>query len=442
MMGGVLSHRRVVRGSAAVAAATLASMLVGIWNAGAVPSKLYVDMRAPTCSDGGPGSASKPFCTIDRAARVAIAGQTVLVSSGTYLESLEPANSGTATRPIRFKAAPGATVTLTGQVNGIEISSARWIVVRGFRVFDTSGPGIRVKNSTHITVVGNTVSYAGDPTEDGAAKGIRLVDTTDSLVASNVTHHNSDAGIYLSATTTRVVVRDNRSYANARGYIRAAAGVDVRGPDNTVDGNITYDNEDSGINIWKGAHGCLVVNNVSYSNGDHGIDVLQSTEARVMANTVYGNVDSGIEVQAGSATLANNISVDNGINSPRTSGNIRVTANAVASTTVDFDLVFLTVPGVMIDWAGTKYSSLAAFQSATGQEDRGMEAPPLWVAPQSGDFRLLVGSPAIDSADSGVIGQPDTDVDGHPRYDHPLMPNTGTGPVPYDDRGAYEYQAM
>src|SRR5207249_1597921 len=75
-----------------------------------------------------------------------------------------------------------------------------------------------------------------------------------------------------------------------------------------------------------------------------------------------------------------------------------------------------------------------------GQEAHGIQADPKWASPTGGDFHLLAGSPAIDSADSGVTGQPSTDVEGHPRVDDPATPDSGAGPRTYDDRGAYEFQ--
>ena len=41
--------------------------------------------------------------------------------------------------------------------------------------------------------------------------------------------------------------------------------------------------------------------------------------------------------------LANNVSVDNGINSPRTVGNLRVDSTSITGATLDYDLVFLFV---------------------------------------------------------------------------------------------------
>src|SRR5207247_29035 len=70
----------------------------------------------------------------------------------------------------------------------------------------------------------------------------------------------------------------------------------------------------------------------------------------------------------------------------------------------------------------------------------GLQSDPLWKSPTAGDFHLTAGSPAIDSADSGVSGWPSTDADGHARIDDPSTTNTGLGTIPYADRGAYEYQ--
>ena len=178
-----------------------------------------------------------------------------------------------------------------------------------------------------------------------------------------------------------------------------------------------------------------------YRNGDHGIDVLSSVGQLVVSNTVYRSVDSGIEVQgSGGATIRNNISVDNGINSPRTSGNIRIVDSGSASrTTLNRDLLYLSSGTILIDYVGTKYSTLVAFRSATGQEQNGRQGPPMFVAAASGDFHLLDGSPAIDSADSGAPGQPAVDADGRGRVDDPATTNAGVGPRAFDDRGAYEF---
>jgi hypothetical protein len=118
---------------------------------------------------------------------------------------------------------------------------------------------------------------------------------------------------------------------------------------------------------------------------------------------------------------------------------LRADSYSASRTTADYDVVYLRTSGVAVDWAGVRYSSLAAFVAATGQESHGREADPRFVSAVSANFRLAAGSPAIDAANSSVAGQPLLDADDRPRIDDPATPNTGTGSVAYADRGAYEF---
>src|SRR6266545_3791639 len=472
-----------------IAVATTALVGLNVRGAAAAAAVLYVDRNNPSCSDTGPGTSTQPFCTIKPAASQATAGQTVQVASGTYPELVTVSNSGAPGSPIVFSAAPGASVTVSGQANGFKLAGKSYVTIQGFTVANTSSYGfyvsssssnvivsdnqvsgitgygfwansssgvtvsgntisntsnygLHVDTSTNVTVSGNDVSFAGQRAVDLIKYGIKLTDTTNSLVSGNLSHDNSNDGIFLDATTTGVRVTGNEAFGNARGYSRAAPGIDVRGYNNTVDRNISHDNEDSGFQFYTGSHDNLVVDNLSYGNGDHGIDDLGSTNQRIISNTVYDNVAAGINVEGSStgATIENNIAVDNGINSPRTSGNIRVDSTSTTGTTVNYNLVFLSVPDVMYQWGSDKYDSLQAFRAATGMEAHGDQDDPSWVSAASGDFHLLAGSPAIDSADSAVSGETSTDLEGLPRADDPDTHNSGAGVRKYDDRGAYEFQ--
>jgi parallel beta-helix repeat protein len=424
-----------------------------VWMAMAAPAHasgttLYVDQNNPNCSNTGAGTQSSPFCTIQAGASHAVAGTTVQVATGTYREKVTVPNSGSASAPIVLQAAPGATVTVTGQANGFAISTKSWITVQGFAITATSSYGISVQYSSNITITGNHVSYSGQPVSGQTAAGIYVKSTNDSRIANNVSDHNTDGGIYVHSGSTRDTIAGNKTFANARGYTRAAPGIDVRSSGNTVEANISHNNEDSGIQFYNGGGAAIVRNNVCYHNGDHGIDNLNSPNQVIVANTVYGNTTAGINVEgtpgtaaSSGATLANNISVDNALtNTFGQKGNIRVDVNSVPGTTINYDQVFLTSSGTMFNWNGKTYSSLAALVAATGQEGRGIQADPQWTAAASGDFHLLAGSPAIDSANSGVVGQPAVDIEGNSRVDDPATANTGTGPRKYDDRGAYEFQ--
>src|ERR687884_316428 len=189
------TRSRHALGVALVAAVLAMAALVGAAPGSADSTTLYVDRASAAWSDGGPGTLAQPFCTIGAAAAKVTAGQTVQVAAGTYPEAVNVSSSGTSTAPITFTAAPGATVTLSGQANGFVISGRSWVTVNGFSVTGTSGYGIDVSSSSHVTISGNHITNAGQPLSGKTKGGIRLTSVTDSLVVGNTADHNSDYGI-------------------------------------------------------------------------------------------------------------------------------------------------------------------------------------------------------------------------------------------------------
>jgi hypothetical protein len=73
-----------------------------------------VAQRDPQASDDGDGSKERPWKTISRAAAEVAPGDTVVIRDGTYREQVLFKTSGTEQAPIRFEAAQGARVVLTG----------------------------------------------------------------------------------------------------------------------------------------------------------------------------------------------------------------------------------------------------------------------------------------------------------------------------------------
>ncbi|WP_136192582.1 right-handed parallel beta-helix repeat-containing protein [Actinomyces procaprae] len=70
---------------------------------------------SPSGSDAAPGDAAAPFRTINRAARAAMPGDTVLIHEGTYREWVRPPRTGLdGDRRITFAAAPGEHPVLKG----------------------------------------------------------------------------------------------------------------------------------------------------------------------------------------------------------------------------------------------------------------------------------------------------------------------------------------
>ena len=139
---------RLSRRVGVVAGATILAFGAAYPPAQAAVSTLFVG--GANCSDAGQGTQSQPFCTINKAAGVAVAGQTVVVASGTYNETVTVKNSGSAGSPIVFQPAAGATVTVSGGTNGFILSSRQYVTISGFSVTGTSSYGISISGSNNI----------------------------------------------------------------------------------------------------------------------------------------------------------------------------------------------------------------------------------------------------------------------------------------------------
>lgn len=66
-----------------------------------------------TGNNSNSGTEAQPYLTISKAAQVAVAGDVVIISEGTYEELLAPANNGTPANPIVFKGKAGDKVIIT-----------------------------------------------------------------------------------------------------------------------------------------------------------------------------------------------------------------------------------------------------------------------------------------------------------------------------------------
>jgi len=79
----------------------------------AAPAEFWVDQRHKEASDAKPGTKEQPWLTVGKAAATLVAGDTVIVRPGVYREAVVPKASGTAEKPITYRA-EGEGVVLSG----------------------------------------------------------------------------------------------------------------------------------------------------------------------------------------------------------------------------------------------------------------------------------------------------------------------------------------
>ncbi|WP_076860620.1 right-handed parallel beta-helix repeat-containing protein [Bradyrhizobium mercantei] len=260
-------------------------------------------------------SASAPLATLQAAANLVKAGDTVEVMNGTYTAPaggsvLNITTSGTASAPITFEAAPGQTPVIdsSGTWNGINIQ-ASYINVKGFTVIggaanytlsqalagystesaSLNGNGIAV-NSPGNGIVPNHITIANNTVYNQPGGGIATIGADYVQILNNTVHDNahwsaygaSGISVFTSANLdtnpgVHFIIIGNRAYNNAQLVPTAGDGTITDGEGIILDTNTGY------------AGQILVQNNTVYGNGGPGIESLQTADAVITGNTVYGN---------------------------------------------------------------------------------------------------------------------------------------------------------
>ncbi|GAA2805929.1 right-handed parallel beta-helix repeat-containing protein [Kribbella solani] len=354
----------------------------------------------------------------------------------------------------------GHQVEAGAQSYGATTSSKQNVVISNLELDRANLAGVRLLSSSAITVdhvttsqsaangvlvdtcPSSSITIRAAAVDNALSTGIKLSASSGVTVTGSTSHNNGLHGIGL-ATSTNNVISGNTAYANVSISPTATANgidVDTTSPDNLVIGNVTYQNQDSGIQVYSGSNRALVARNISYGNGDHGFDTLSSTGVQYLNNTSYGNRRDGISIEGNStgATVVNNLLVDNGTTA--TEYDLYVDAGSYSGLTADRDIAYNRVVAPSTKVNGVIYKTLTAFATATGQESHGLSVDPAFVNAAAADFRLTGGSAAVDSADASPAGFTAADQAGNPPVDDPIVPDTGAGTPTYADRGALEFQ--
>jgi hypothetical protein len=423
---------------------------------GAHAADYYVSVMG---SDGNPGTLSQPWLTIQKAADTMVAGDTVYIKTGTYNERVVARNSGTSGKYITYTAYADDTVVIDGtgitlpddwgglvdisglsylKVSGLQVKNAgphdnnvgilvdesENIIIENNYTYNTASSGIGVWGCDNVVVDNNEVHLACN---DGEQECITVAVTTNFKIRNNHVHHGGPGSIGGEGIDGKDGASNGKIYNNHVHHLNRL-GIYIDAWDthtNNIDvyNNIIHDCADAdGIALASESGGLLedigVYNNLVYNNGENGISVNINGDSpthpmkdiTIINNTIYNN---------GRPEWGGGIAVDN-----RDVQNL-IIRNNILSQNIVYQLIVEGVPmaNLIID-----HNIIHGFRGYE-QEIRGdyyIEGKPLFVSVGAGDFRLLQGSPAIDSG--SVNGAPATDADGKTRP-------VGGG----YDIGAYEY---
>jgi PKD domain/Right handed beta helix region len=356
-------------------------------------SILYVNGAAPNCSDTGSGTQAVPFCSIQAAANVVVAGQTVQVQAepGLIYGAVTITHSGTSTAPITFTGAAS-----NGSIALIQPTA--------------SVPSVTISGATDVTLSSFDIQHAGS--EDG-------VDVTNSqIVTLN--------GLFINEDGTTTVAPNGVAINGTSSFV-------------TVSRSQIFGSHGDGIAVQPGAtHVTISTNYVGSSSPLAGISV-DGAAADVTSNSVFSTCGDALSV-TGSGTVVtaenNFLGVAPVTACSATVGALDVSSTAAAGTNADYNALYAKAPspGIEYLWNGNAYGNQQTFHAATGQGTHDQDST---VAPTR--FPPAAGSPLIDSADCGAPGEFSSDLRNLPHVDDPLVTDTGTGTC-HADRGAFELQ--
>ncbi|MBI4557819.1 MAG: right-handed parallel beta-helix repeat-containing protein [Candidatus Hydrogenedentes bacterium] len=411
--------------------------------------------------DTNPGTEEAPWRTIQHAADVLTAGQTVRIRAGTYVERVVPQNSGTAGNEIGYEGFPGEIVTVDGtgvdvpewgglidmggrqyiRVSGLRVTNvttnphnpgiladtASYITIDGCFVNNTNDSGIMIWNSDHVIIENNEVAAV---CQSGYNEGITVGATNTFEVRNNVVHDNAKEGICVKDGTTNGLV-----YGNVVYDLSQRVGIYLDAWDDFVTNVQVFRNivHDVAGDV-SGGHGIAlacesggyqenisVYNNVVYHNGLNGLTIgywgdpapnRVMRNVRVINNTFYDN---------GTPDWGGGISIENPDAQDIVIRNNICSQNQYYQIRTEFAVTGLTIERNLID----------GFRGNLDDETRGtdfVEGAAAFVNASNADFHLTADSPARDAG--LATDAPEVDFDGVARPQGSAV-----------DVGAYEFFA-
>lgn len=311
-------------------------LLLAVCVPNALAINYYVSATGSNSNDGR--ATARPFQTIQKAADLTVAGDTVLVMDGVYNSTSGPVlnvtRSGSAAGYITFKALKGHTpkITASGNVwNAVSINGS-YIVFEGFDLIGNNAnltytnamaSYTEAKNggtnwSAYANFNTNAITIGGPRTEsklphhvtirscrvhDFPGGGISAIQSDYNTIENNVVYNNAWYMMYAGsgisiltpfnhdrATTYKNVVRNNICHTNKTTVPWISQGKLSDGNGIIIDINQRgYDAQNPALPNEAYTGRTLVENNLSVNNGGSGMHAYLADHVDIINNTAYHN---------------------------------------------------------------------------------------------------------------------------------------------------------
>jgi parallel beta-helix repeat protein len=407
---------------------------------------------------------SKAYTSIQTAINDAVTGDTVLVYDGTYVGNISIMGKSITVRSVN-----GANSTIIdGNGNGTVVNlingEGPGSAVDGFTITKGNNGGIYCYSSsvtiTNSTISGNTANSGGGILSNSCALTI-----TNSTISGN-TAGSQGGGIYYvytssSSTITNSTITGNTANSGGGGIAFAYSSPTIT--NSTITGNTT---NYQGGGIYCASYSSPIITNSTITENTvisndvesygGGIYIANYSSPTITNSTITGNtaISNGRDCYGGgicciaysSPTITNSTITGNSAvsyaGSPFGSYGGGICSLNDSSPKIKNSILWgdsaTTGNEIYLDNSSINVTYSDVDQDGDSGSNGNIRQDPLFVDPENGDFHLQPDSPCIDAGTSD--GAPSTDMESFPRYDEPLVPNTGGGTYSYYDMGAYENQ--
>jgi len=395
--------------------------------AGAQAATYYVSNSG---NDSWPGTQSQPWATLQKAVDTIAAGDTIIVTPGTYVGCrIRYGGTSGAPKTLVAQTARAADVTSPGPLNrksaNIEIDPDNYVdpvpywIIDGFEIYNSPSTGIKALNAPYMEFRNNYCHNNG--TGGYGHDGIYAV-APNGFFHNNEYANNAEHGSYVGqGSMDYYVERDNIAYGNYNMgfHHNGDAGAPFDDGSGMMDymvmeRNKAWSNANSHGTDLDGVRYSTVRNNLIYANGNCGImsngmgGKENSHHNRILNNTVrsVNNWAFQIYTKRGGTynNLFNNVLYSDGANY----GSIDIPSSAATGFQSNYNAVedkfkYAGKVKTLAQWRGYGYD-LNSFISTPAA---------LFVDPANHNYHLKSGSPAANAGTT--LSDVTNDLDGEAR---------------------------
>lgn len=382
----------------------------------------YVDINHPNANNSNAGTdPNQPWATLLHACATLQAGETCIVQAGNYsapgtgqryIPAYDPANSGTVSEPIIFRAAAGATVNVTlSSGNGPVLGALddEYIIWDGFTItegvnFLTDCGAASIWYSNNCQIINCEIIGRDRPTNFDSHSCIRLEHSQDLLIKNNTLH--GATGMYDNNSGIMMYWADNILIENNEIFDCTALITNYFGSsNNTIRYNLLHSTNSTtitGVSTTGAADDPI-----------QGVRIYQNLFVNITGISIlaYDNVEN-LEIFNNSFIQCNG----NGDDSPIGRGNnasLHLWNNIfyendwvyhfnqslidAGDYTHDYNC-FYNSSNFRADWGVIGNGSLTAWQNHTGQESNSITSHPQFIDFNNANYRL---SPSSNCRNAG-----------------------------------------